>query len=73
MSSENTDLEKITHTVQYYFDGMYHSDAEALKKAFDPDAFLHGYFEGKLVHLPFNTWLKQIEQRPAPSKSAVSE
>ena len=41
----------------------------ALKKAFDPDAFLHGYFDGRLVHLPFSAWLKQIESRPAPSKS----
>ena len=69
MPSEKTNLEKITQTVQYYFDGMYHSDTEALKKAFDPDAFLHGYFEGQLVHLPFNAWLKQVEGRPAPSNS----
>jgi hypothetical protein len=69
MTSENTDLGKITQTVQYYFDGMYHSDTEALKKAFDPDAYLHGYFEGQLVHLPFNAWLKQVENRPAPSNS----
>ena len=69
MSGKNTDLDKITQTVQYYFDGMYHSDTESLKKAFDPDAFLHGYFEGRLVHLPFNDWIKQVESRPAPSKS----
>jgi len=69
MPSENTDLNKITQTVQYYFDGMYHSDTGALKKAFDPDAFLHGYFEGQLVRLPFNAWLKQVEGRPAPSNS----
>ena len=69
MSSKNTDLDKITQTVQYYFDGTYHSDTETLKKAFDPDAFLHGYFEGQLVHLPFNVWLKQIEGRSAPSKN----
>ena len=69
MSSKNTDLDKITQTVQYYFDGMYHSDIESLKKAFDPNAFLHGYFEGRLVHLAFNAWLKQVEGRPAPSKN----
>jgi hypothetical protein len=69
MASKNTDLDKITQIVQYYFDGMYHSDTETLKKAFDPDAFLHGYFEGQLVHLPFNVWLKQIEGIPAPSKN----
>ena len=69
MSSKYKDLDKITQTVRYYFDGMYHSDTDTLKKAFDPEAFLHGYFEGQLVHLPFKAWLKQIENRPAPSKS----
>ena len=69
MSNKNSDLEKITQTVQYYFDGMYHSDIETLKKAFNPEAFLHGYFEGQLVHLPLNEWLKMIVSRPAPSKS----
>jgi len=69
MSDKYTDLEKITQTVQYYFDGLYHSDTEMLEKAFDPDAFLHGYFEGHLVHVPFKAWLKQVEDRPAPSKN----
>ena len=69
MPSENNDLDKIMQTVHYYFEGMYHSDTETLKKAFDPDAFLHGYFEGQLVHLPFNAWLKQVESRPAPSRN----
>ena len=69
MACKNTDLDKITQTVQYYFDGLYHSDTEILKKAFDPDAFLHGYFEGRLVHVPFNAWLKQVKDRPAPSKN----
>jgi hypothetical protein len=69
MSSKNTDLDRITQTVQYDFDGLHHSDTEALKKAFEPDAFLHGYLEGQLVHLPFNAWLKKIESRPAPSRS----
>ena len=69
MSTKNTDLDKITQTVQYYFDGMYHSDIETLKKAFNPDAFLHGYFEGQLVHLPFNEWLEMIANSPTPSKS----
>jgi hypothetical protein len=69
MPNENTDLDKITQIVQNYFDGMYHSDTESLKKAFDPDAFLHGSFEGQMVHLPFKAWLKQVESRPAPSKN----
>ena len=69
MSSTSTDLDKITQTVQYYFDGLYHSDTEMLKKAFDPGAFLHGYFEGQLVHVPFESWLKQVKKRPAPAKN----
>ena len=69
MSNKNTDLDKIIQTVQHYFDGLYHSDIEALKTAFDPDAFLHGYFDGQLVHVPFNAWLKQVETKPAPSEN----
>ena len=69
MSNKNTDLDKITQTVQHYFDGLYHSDIEALKTAFDPDAFLHGYFDGQLVHVPINAWLKQVETKPAPSEN----
>ena len=69
MSTQNTDLDKITQTVQHYFDGMYHSDTKTLKKAFDPEAILHGYFEGQLVHLPVKNWLKQVESRPAPAKN----
>ena len=70
MATKKNDLEKITQTVQYYFDGLYHSDTESLKKCFDPNAFLHGYFEGRLVRVPFNVWLKQVEGRPAPSENS---
>ena len=73
MSFKNTDLDKITQTVQYYFDGLYHSDTEALKKAFDPDAFLHGYFDGRLVHAPFDAWLKQVEDRPAEVRAVFDK
>ncbi|MGD8716425.1 MAG: nuclear transport factor 2 family protein [Desulfobacterales bacterium] len=69
MSNQKSDLDKITQTVQYYFDGMYNSDTESLKRAFAPEAFLHGYFGGQLRHLPFDAWLKQVEGRPAPSKT----
>ena len=34
MNKHPTDLELIQQTVQYYFDGLYNSDIEKLKKAF---------------------------------------
>ncbi len=38
MNMDRTDLELIQQTVQYYFDGLYHSDIEKLNKAFHPNA-----------------------------------
>ena len=38
MSQDTADLELIKQTVQYYFDGLYHSDVEKLKKAFHPNS-----------------------------------
>ena len=34
MSNDKTDLELIQQTVQYYIDGLYHSDIEKIKKLF---------------------------------------
>ena len=52
MSQETADLELIKQTVQYYFDGLYQSDVEKLKKAFHPNSQVIGHFQGTLL---FNT------------------
>lgn len=67
MESKASDLEKIAETVEHYFQGMYHSDTERLKKAFHPEAYLMGYFQGQLARIPLEGWLGMIEKTPAPA------
>lgn len=69
MNDDTLDLQRIRQTVQLYFDGMYHSDLEKLKKAFHPTAALMGYFSGNLTHIPLEKWLGMVEARPSPAKN----
>ncbi len=69
MTDNTTDLQLIRQTVQLYFDGMYHSDVEKLKKAFHASAALMGYYDENLAHIPLENWLEMVKERPAPSKS----
>ena len=69
MTDNATDLQLIRQTVQFYFDGMYNSDVETLRKAFHPTAALMGYYDGTLAHIPLENWLEMVKERPAPSKS----
>lgn len=66
MNQNLSDLDSIHQCVQFYFDGMYESDVEKLKKAFHSTAFLIGYYEGNLAHIPLNNWLEMIEKTPPP-------
>jgi len=66
VSNNSSDLESISETIQLYFDGMYHSDAEKLKKAFHPSASLYGYLEGELAIIPLDNWLAHVRGVPAP-------
>ena len=68
MTQKKSDLDLITQTVQYYFDGMYHGDIELLKKAFHADAFLFGYLSGDYMHFSAKDWFNVVKERPAPSK-----
>ena len=69
MNMDRNDLELIQQTVQYYFDGLYHSDIEKLNKAFHPNAQIIGYFQGKLMFNSLEQFLEFIKATPAPSKS----
>jgi hypothetical protein len=68
MNTDMPDLELIRQTVWDYFEGMYHSDVERLKKAFHPSAFLMGYFQGNFAQIPLEDWLGMIDKTLAPSK-----
>jgi hypothetical protein len=69
MNSGATNQEYIKQTVQYYFDGLYHSDVEKLKKAFHPNSQIIGYFDGALLFESFEGFLGFIKATPAPSES----
>jgi hypothetical protein len=69
MSNNASDLDLIVQTVQLYFEGMYHSDVEKLKKAFHSKAVLHGYIEGEFIHLPLDGWLEHVSGVTAPAES----
>ena len=69
MNMDRTDLELIQQTVQYYFDGLYHSDIEKLNKAFHPNAQIIGYFQGTLMFNSLEQFLEFVKATPAPSKS----
>jgi hypothetical protein len=67
MGKEKSDLDLIEQTVQDYFQGMYHSDTARLKKAFHANAFLMGYFNGKITRIALDDWLGMIAKTPAPA------
>ncbi len=69
MSDDNMDIQNIRQTVQLYFDGMYYSDGDKLKKAFHPSAVLMGYFSGNLIHLPIEKWVEMVADTPSPAKN----
>ena len=71
MSEKTSDLELITQTIDHYFQGMYHSDTERLKKAFHPEAYLFGYFQGNFTHV--TAWEHTGNpSRPAMHKEALT-
>ncbi len=69
MTDDTVDIQRIRQTVQLYFEGMYHSDVDKLKKAFHPSAALMGYYNGNLAHIPLEKWLEMVAARPAPVKN----
>ena len=69
MSDDILDIQRIRQTVQLYFEGMYHSDVDKLRKAFHPAAVLMGYYSGALAHIPLENWLEMVAARPAPAQN----
>ena len=60
------DEEAVKETVQRYFDGIMHYDAEALREAFHPEARLVASLpNGRVYDAPFEQWV-QFTERTAP-------
>jgi hypothetical protein len=69
MTDDTMDIKHIRETVQLYFDGMYFSDGDKLKKAFHPSAVLTGHFNGGLIQLPIEKWIEMVAATPPPAKN----
>ena len=53
--------------LQQYFDGLYHSDADALARVFHPQASYVCATDGALIHLDMARYLPIVAQRPSPA------
>ncbi len=59
----------IENAVQLYFDGLYHSDVERLRKAFHPSAQVIGHYQGQFAVMSLDDFLGIVGGTPAPSAS----
>jgi hypothetical protein len=69
MDTRATEIEMIQKTLQYYFDGHYHSDTEKLKKAYHPNSQVIGYWNGSLSFESLDGYLEFVKATPATSES----
>ena len=61
------DKQKIESGVQLYFDSMYESSAENVRKAFHADAKITGYLQGGLSEMSVEDFASFVEsQQPSP-------
>jgi len=68
MASKMDDKTKIEKIIKLYFDSMYHSNAQLVKKVFHPAAKITGYVENKLEEMNTNEFAKFVgEQKPSPA------
>ena len=63
------DTSGIEEAIQLYFDGLYHSDVEKLKKAFHPSAQVIGHFKGQFGVMSMDDFLGFVGGTPAPAES----
>ena len=68
MADQAVELEGIRTTVDDYFLGMYHSDTDRLARAFHPDSFLTGYYQGNFSRFSVGDWMGMVGKTPAPAE-----
>lgn len=54
--AQQNEIEEITKTVNFYFDGMIQRDRSKLEEAFHPEARLIGFRGENFTITPFETW-----------------
>lgn len=66
-SADRAAADDLVATLQFYFDGLYHSDTERLAKAFHPKAIYASATGGDLVHLTMDEYFPMVDCRPSPA------
>ena len=65
----NTEKKKIEQTVQTYYDSMYFSDGDLVRKVFHQDAKITGYLSNKLLRQSVEDFASFVEnQKPSPKE-----
>ncbi|WP_421780036.1 nuclear transport factor 2 family protein [Kiloniella litopenaei] len=61
------DYQAVVNAIQVYFDGLYHSDTDRLKKVFHPKAHYVCATDAPLVYLTMEEYFSIVEKRPSPA------
>ena len=65
----NTEKKKIEQTVKTYYDSMYFSDGDLVRKVFHQDAKITGYLSNKLLRQSVEDFASFVEnQKPSPKE-----
>jgi len=63
----NPPFDEIVAALRDYFDGLYFSDTQRLRKVFHPSAIYACATEGKLLTLRMDEYFPIVDKRPAPA------
>jgi len=66
------DKNKISETIQLYFDSMYESSEEKVRQVFHKDAKITGYMQGNLMEQSVDTFAKFVASQ-SPSAAEKNE
>jgi hypothetical protein len=61
--------EAIERTLQDYFDGLYHSDTDRLRRVFHPQAVYASATGAELTHLTMDEYFPIVDARPSPASA----
>ena len=57
----------VVEALGVYFDGLYHSDTQRLRRAFHPQARYACATDGTLLHLGMDEYFAIVDKRPSPA------
>ena len=57
----------VIHSLQTYFDGLYHSDTDRLRQVFHPKAQYVSVTEGTLLYRDMADYFPVVDARPSPA------